>query len=196
MTVQGKARSSAAGRIVVAVMMTFFAFVATTGAAGASADRGRPDFSAQAQGLGLTSSQAETLQARANGYLAKTGGIQVAVNKIELQAGAVLLLALPGEKYARDLAGKPGARTATYCPYDWMCAYEGTGYTGDQINMYYCNLYYGIPWRDNGSWHNNQSAGTRAEFFDTNGNLGWTSPGAESWDDVAPWEWVGSISPC
>ncbi|MGW8571408.1 peptidase inhibitor family I36 protein [Streptomyces niveus] len=196
MTVQGNARSSAAGRIVVAMMVTFFAFAATTGSAGASADGGRPDFSAQARGLGLTSSQAETLQARADGYLARTGGAQVAVNRIELQAGAVLLLALPGEKYARDLTGKSGARTATYCPYDWMCAYSGTGYSGDQINMYYCNLRYGIPWYGDGSWHNNQSAGTRAEFFDTNGNLGWTSPGAESWDDVAPWGWVGSISPC
>lgn len=112
---QGTFRPTAWGRAVVAVMMTLFALAATTGAAGASpaADRnGSPGFAAQASSLGLTSAQADGLQRTADGYLAKTDGTQVAINKIVTRAGGELLIPLPGEKYARDLADKNGARTA------------------------------------------------------------------------------------
>ncbi|MEV0782925.1 hypothetical protein AB0I52_08050 [Streptomyces sp. NPDC050423] len=172
--------------------MAFFVSVTTMSAASASVGpvSARPDFAAQARGLGLTSSQAASLQSRADTYLTKMGGTQVAVNKIHIKAGADLFLALPGEKYARNLDGKASTQlTQGYvCPYGSLCAYSKTYYEGDAFDLR-C-VYINMPWFGNGSWHNNQRTGARAFFYDSNYNLGWTSPGASSWDADAPWGWV------
>lgn len=198
---QGTFRPTAWGRAVVAVMMTLFATAATTGAAGASpaADRnGSPGFAAQASSLGLTSAQADGLQRTADGYLAKTDGTQVAINKIVTRAGGELLIPLPGEKYARDLADKNGARTAAAgtCPYTYVCAFALPDFEGARLSFYDCNTLNSIPWSGNGSWKNNQASHLRAKFYDINANLGWTSPGGYSQDNNAPWGWVYYLSPC
>lgn len=46
-----------------------------------------------------------------------------------------------------------------------------------------------------GSWINNQARGTSARMRDKGGVLRYSTPGAPSQDDVAPWNWVGSIHP-
>ncbi|MFJ9444489.1 peptidase inhibitor family I36 protein [Kitasatospora sp. NPDC101235] len=168
---------------------------AATGASSTSA--ARADFSAQARSLGLNSAQAKSLQARADDYLAKTpGASQVAANKIALNGGE-LLLALPGEERARDLAAKGDANTlSATCPYTYVCAYSGTNFTGDSLRLFTCNYPVRIYWSGTGSWINNQRSTLYAKFYDVNGNLGWTSPGGYSEDRAAPWGWVYWLSPC
>ncbi|MFC9606719.1 hypothetical protein ACFTTN_25080 [Streptomyces niveus] len=196
MAKQGTFKSTALGRILIALTMTFFVCVTTMSTAGASAGTAsdNPDFTKQARGLGLTGAQARSLQSRADDYLAKTGGTQVSVNEIRVKAGAVLTLALPGEKYARNLDGMAGANSAQgyVCPYGSLCAYSLRNYEGDAIDIR-CT-YISMPWSGNGSWHNNQVTGRKAFFYDSNFNLGWTSPGASSWDADAPWGWVYWLS--
>jgi hypothetical protein len=193
-------KHAASGRAVVALAVTLFALLAGTSAASATAgtDSSQAGFAAQAKGLGLTSSQAKALQSKADGYLAKTNGFQVSANKIRLDSGAVMTLALPGEKFARNLGAKAtaGTQSAAYiCGYGHMCAYSGTFYSGDVIDMWACR-YYPIPWSGDGSWINNQTTGTVAWFINSSGGIGWASPGAFSFDDVAPWGWVFSVNNC
>ena len=85
--------------------MTFFAAAATMSTADAAVTGGgRPDFSAQAAGLGLDSAQARSLQNEADGYLARMGGTQVSADRIVLPGGrGELFLPLPGES-------RPGTR--------------------------------------------------------------------------------------
>lgn len=57
----------------------------------------------EARAAGLGWGDAEALQAKVDGYLARHGGRQVAANEIALAGGAVLTLTVPGEKYVREL---------------------------------------------------------------------------------------------
>lgn len=108
-----------------------------------------------------------------------------------------LLLTLPGERDARDLtAPDAGLGAAAGCPYTYVCAYPYENFAGDELRLYTCNYLNYIPWTGTGSWINNQRSTLYAKFYDTDGNLGWTSPGGYSEDRHAPWGWVGWLSPC
>ncbi|MFI5806672.1 hypothetical protein [Streptomyces sp. NPDC051561] len=200
MTEHGTFRSTTWGRGVVALAMTVVALAVTTSVAGAStaAGGGHPDFGSQARTLGLSSSQAKSLQIKVDGYLAKEGGTQVAANRIQLP-GADLTVALPGEKYARDSNGNKvndQRAAAASCTYTNVCAYSKTYFGGDKKTLYTCNQLNSIPWVGDGSWINNQNSSLRARFYDINQNVGWISPGGYSEDLVAPWGWVHWLSPC
>lgn len=149
------------------------------------------DFAAQARQDGLTDAQAKELQGTVDDYMAKTGGKQVAINKIQLD-GANLYVVLPGEEVARDLEVR---LPISACQYRHMCAYSGQNFTGSVIDMFDCGIY-NIPWVGTGSWDNNQTTGQAAQFRDSNGNVGYTSPGAHSLDLSAGWGWVYSIRNC
>ncbi|GHJ36793.1 hypothetical protein [Streptomyces sp. TS71-3] len=185
-------------RSLVVLAAALFTLPAIAGTAGAASGSGA-GFAAQAQRLGLSNSEATALQSRADRYLDEMGGTQVGVNKIRLGSGAEVVMALPGEKYARDLdaASSPaGTQGAAYvCNYGHMCAYQLMYETGDVIDMYTCKDYV-IPWVGTGSWDNNQTTGTVAYFKDNNGTIGWSSPGARSWDEDAPWDWVHWVNNC
>lgn len=132
-------------------------------------------------------------EARVDGYLAKMPGTQVSANKIVLEGGGELLLTLPGERNARDLtASDAGFGAAASCPYTYVCAYPGENFTGDQLCLYTFNSYTFISWTGTGSWINNQRSTLYVRFYDSNGNLGWTSPGGYSEDRHAPGAgWTG-----
>ncbi|MFJ4481391.1 hypothetical protein ACIP3D_03480 [Streptomyces longwoodensis] len=150
-------------------------------------------FAAQAEALGLTAAEAHTLQDRADAYLAEVGGTQVAANRIRMGAGAVLTLALPTTAGARQ-GVSPG--TAAYtCGYGHFCAYSDPYRSGDVIDMYACASYK-IPWFGDGSWENNQTRGTRAQFRDNQFIVRWTDRGAYDNDDVADWSWVHYVTNC
>ncbi|MFB7124198.1 peptidase inhibitor family I36 protein [Kitasatospora sp. NPDC056273] len=168
---------------------------AATGAGGSGA--GQAGFSAQARDLGLSGAQARSLQDRVDDYLAKTpGASQVAVNKIALPGGE-LLLPLPGEERARDLAAKGDSPAlSSGCPYTYVCAYSGTNFTGEELRLFTCNYPVRIYWTGTGSWINNQRSTLYARFYGADGNVGWTSPGGYSEDRAAPWGWVYWLSPC
>ncbi|MFF5563401.1 peptidase inhibitor family I36 protein [Streptomyces sp. NPDC012623] len=188
-------------RRVTTLAVTLLVIAATVSTAGASAETagtagGHPIPEAQAKSLGLTAKQAEALRSEVTSRLAESGGTQTGVNKIRLDSGAVMLLAVPGEERARDLDSEAGKRGAAYvCSYGHMCAYSGVNFTGSVIDMYRCQDY-PISWVGRGSWDNNQISGTRAKFKDANGAVGWTSPGAHSTDANADWTWVYWVRNC
>jgi hypothetical protein len=132
-------------------------------AAPASADVS--SFADQGRAAGLTAEQIKTLQAKADDYLAKMGGTQVSLNRIDLNGKATLNITLPGEDHPRVLAAPYGAQFIdAACPFLDFCAYSGSNFTGDQINMFTCGKYF-MPFGSGGSWDNNQTTGTRACFY-------------------------------
>ncbi|GAA2664485.1 MULTISPECIES: hypothetical protein [Actinosynnema] len=148
----------------------------------ANADTGSR-FTAQARAAGLTAEQAEGLQDKVDDYLGEVGGEQVAPNRIDL-GGAVLTVTVPGEDRTRALVG--GATTLDNDPqcsgnwarYGWFCAYAQEHFRGDNIGMYDCGGY-PIPWSTTGSWHNNQTTGTKPVLLFTNDTT-WIMPAASS----------------
>jgi len=189
-------RSRTAG-VVLALVAMLMALAAATGTATASSNAAtgtatassntassHPDFGTQARSLGLTSAQANTLQAQVNSYLSKLGGSQVAINKINLDNKGYVLFPLPGKKAA-----------ANFCSLYYFCAYSQPNFDGLAINMYKCGLY-SIPFKGIGSWANNQTKGTRAAMYDTTGKLIYTTPGAYSQDTSGDWTPIASVRNC
>ena len=145
-------------------------------------------------GVGLTGAQARGLQERVDSCLTSTGGTQVSVNRILLGDSGEIVLTLPGEKTVRE-ASAPRKPAVELCPGNTMCAWKGTWYEGDKISMWAC-YNFRIPWLQNGSWINNQSKGTVANFLDDDGVSKWHDAGAFSQDPDAPWYWVHWIKNC
>jgi len=167
-------------RLIVVLMAALFAIPTVIGTANAApgSTGDRQDFTAPATGAGLTSTEAAALQKRVDAYLTKSGGTQVAANEIRLSDGGSLLLALPGEKYARQLSDPVGTQAS--CPYYYLCYYSGTYYTGDVRSAYSCSINYYVPYVGYGSWINNQTPGTRAQFKNQYYQTIYTTPGAYS----------------
>jgi hypothetical protein len=161
-----------------------FALAAANSAATASTNpaSSHPAFGTQASSL--TSTQAAALQAEVNGYISKLGGTQVAINKINLNNRGYVLLALPGKQLAPNV-----------CKLGYFCAYSGTNFNGNAINMYVCRLY-PIPFTGPGSWANNQIAGARARMYNKAGTLIYTTPPPYSQDKHGNWTPVASVRPC
>lgn len=185
-----------AGRLIIVLMAAVFAMPAAVGTANAATGSAgdRQDFIAQATGAGLTGTEAVALQKRVDGYLAKAGGTQVAANEIRLSDGGSLLLALPGEKYARQLNEPVGTQAS--CPYRYLCYYSGTYYTGDVRSAYYCWQDYFVPFSGYGSWINNQTPGTQGRFKNYYRQVIYTTPGAYSSSPSYNWTPVWYIDPC
>ncbi|MET7703599.1 hypothetical protein [Streptomyces sp. NPDC005485] len=195
--VEGRTRRFARlGRALAASAATFVVLAASTGQAGAA--EGGPGFAAQARAAGLTGAEAVTLQNRVDRYLAEMGGTQVAANRIDLGGRSSVTVRLPGEKAARDLSGSPASGAVSgrdRCDYKYMCAFSDTIFRGDRIDMYVCDDY-PIPWSNDGSWVNNQTAGTVSQFKDKQGHVGWHDGGAYEEDISAPWYWVYDVRNC
>jgi hypothetical protein len=169
----------------------------TAGAAGAAAGAGA--FSAQARSVGLSGAEARELQSAVTAEIARAGGTQVGLNRIE-RPGATVLLPLPGEAYAHDLDA-PANRTAAGrllaepCPYLNFCQYNNINFQGMVEQRSSCADYNNYLVYD-GSWRNNQSRNTVTYMRDTAGVIRYSTPGPPSEDNVAPWRWVGSIKVC
>ncbi|GAA1391396.1 hypothetical protein GCM10009639_21200 [Kitasatospora putterlickiae] len=183
-------RTAAPRRILAALVLSLLALMGATSTAAAAPAAPAAGFAAQARALGLTPGQAERLQARVDGYLASTGGTQIAADRIALPGGE-LRLALPGEQRTGDasLVGIP-------CPYTWVCAYSDPNYQGDALMLFTCGRLTPVSWGGTGSWINNQRAELRVKFYNSDKNVGWTSPGGYSSDPNAPWGWVYWLNPC
>lgn len=154
------------------------------GPAGATPAGPTARFTAQAEAAGLTAAQAHSLQSRVDQYLRTVGGTQVSANKIDLAGTGELVLAAPGL-----------VTPAATCYSGDMCVWSGQNFTGDFLSKYICSRF-SIPWTTTGSWRNNQSSGTQARFYDVNGNLWYTTPGAPVYDTSYYWGPVYSIIPC
>jgi len=165
----------------------------TTGAA--RADAHTANFAQQARQAGLTTTEAASLQRRVDTYLARTGGTQVAFNKIDLDGKADLVLALPGARSARDIS-----RSASYpwsvCESDWLCAFSQEDYQGDILRYYYCAYKLSMPFAGFGSYVNIQTPGTSAHFYDSNGSYMYDSLAAPYAPTPFNWTPVYWIKPC
>jgi len=103
-------------------------------------------------------------------------------------------------------AASLGAGTATVaspqlapidaCPFEWICAYPGTNFSGTPIKMFTCGVDTFIPFVGNGSWINNQTSGTRAKFKDDNHHVIFTTPGAFSANTSYNWTTVFYVQAC
>jgi len=171
------------------------ALLPTTAHAASSRDAAvtHPNFAAQARSAGLTATQEAGLQAKVDSYLAKTGGTQISPNQIKLQGQGVLVVAVPGDTYAKDLS-TPGTVHPNYtCPYLDLCVYSGTSYSGDFINWYYCQLHY-APYITVGSFKDNQSAGTVSVLYLVSGTS--TTFRAPLNDPDIDWKQVYEVKVC
>jgi hypothetical protein len=172
------------------VVLALFAALLTGGAA--RADEGRATFVAQSRAAGLSTDQADALQAKADAYLARLGpgATQVAPDRIE-RANWTLHLTVPG-----------AAQQRVACPYYHFCAYayehfEGDLYSGTVIRVENCAeppTY--IPWNSTGSWINNQTPGRQARINYLN-DTHWYVPGAYSEQSGGMgWNRVLNVDPC
>jgi hypothetical protein len=164
--------------------MTMAAVLLLGSAAQAGPDDGA--LGASRAGAKLAAGQADSLQAKADRYLAVLGkaATRSAPDKITLP-GATLVLAVPGAE-----------RLAVSCPYTYFCAYSEEAFTGDAFLLENCSRTTSIPWVTTGSWRNNQTPGTQPwlYFFD---DPAWHMPGAYA-EQAAGVDWspVRAIDPC
>jgi hypothetical protein len=178
----------------VAAAASLTTVMAMAGSAGAQPSTSTP-FAAQADAFGLSTVEAKTLQSRADAYLAQEGGTQIAANKIRLTDGSVLVLTLPSghPAYGKDQNGK--ALTSYTCEYEHFCAFSGTNFTGNVRDFYYCREN-PMPFMGHGSWKNNQTTGTIANFESGDHVSRWHDTGAYTEDDDADWSWVHWVRNC
>ncbi|MHC3473157.1 hypothetical protein ACYF6T_31325 [Streptomyces sp. 7R007] len=191
MSVLKRYASLAAGAVVVlAVGWAGPAFAETAG--------GHTPFVVQARAAGLTAEQAGALQAKVDGYLARQDGRQVAANEIRLAGGATLTLTVPGERYVRDLAAPDAARTTEdwECDYTYFCMYRQPLGQGERLSLYHCQDYALQDWLGEGSYYNNQTPGTQAQFKDRNRRVIYTTPRAPFSDASFDWTPVWYVKPC
>ncbi|MEN8655439.1 hypothetical protein ABCR94_33905 [Streptomyces sp. 21So2-11] len=175
------------------VMMTaIVALVAgpvLTGSASAAPESQPSPYTAQALDAGLTSPQAAQLQQQVDSYLAKhSEARQVSANKLAIGGGS-LTLAAPGQQPARDLAA-PSNSALLPCASGHLCIRDGYG---NNYDYYYCG-YYSFGGAGDGTFNNNQSWGTRARFYNSNGTERWSHVAKGS--GTASWTPVYYIRPC
>ncbi|MEU3558370.1 hypothetical protein [Streptomyces fragilis] len=174
--------------------------VAAAPAGGTSSAASATPFAAQAKAAHLTAGQTEALKREVDRYLERTGGKQVALNKIDVD-GATLLVAIPGEKKPRDFAGGDGARAAadpclTGAVYSgYFCVYSQQTYSGSYYYWYSCAKR-SMPWAGYGSWINDQTPGTRATFYNSSGGVHYTTPAPYSSNSSYYWTPVWHVRNC
>ena len=157
----------------------------------ASATATTSPFAAQVRSAGLNPSQAQLLQREVAGYLAQTGGTQVSANRVNFAGGSVVV-AVPGQRYAHDLAGA-AVVPASYsnCLSGDFCAYSGGSGTGTMKSYYICQDVNPFS-SGQGSVYNHQTGGAAAYLYRYRSNgttylaLTLTPP------NKAAWSWTGS----
>jgi hypothetical protein len=183
--------------VLVSLALTLGAAAGASSAATNTAAGSR--YAAQAAHAGLTTAQTTALQKEVDRYLAQTGGTQISANRIDVPDGFVLV-AVPGEKYARDLRTTTRPAAAADCNYTNFCGWPKANYEGTVWQHSSCNTYWEIPdgWNSGGSWWNNQTPGTVARMYGKTHNLVYQTPpaGQNSWDANANWHPVWYVKVC
>ena len=183
-------------RAVAAIGILLAAMVVGT-TAPAYAAPAKPDFASQAHNAGLTGAEAASLQKRVDTYLTRSGGTQVAINKIDLDGKGEILLALPGENRAREAgAASPAGAAIFECLVGNFCGYSGQNYTGDILRYFYCSYKLSMPFVGFGSFKNNQTSGASAHFYDDNGTYMYDSLAAPLNAPTMQWTYIYWIKPC
>lgn len=158
----------------------------------ASSDRAAPSNTSQAKSAGLTQTQALVLQRKVDSYLERTArGHQTGPNTIAFPGGQITV-AVPGERYARDLRTTHAPLEAMNCNYGNFCATVDGDST--QRDYYYCGTY-GVGYSGSGAWINNQTQSRRVRMNLTNGRT-YTTPNAFYQDPTANWTPVYQLTTC
>jgi hypothetical protein len=120
------------------------------------------------------------VQAKVDAYLAEhPESRQVSADTVTIDGGT-LTFAAPGQADTRQPA----------CDYGHLCIQDAEGSFWD---FYECGYYEFFPIGD-GTFNNNQTPGTVAEFFDSNGDLDWTNTAPDS--GTADWNDIYYVRPC
>ncbi|WP_260696765.1 hypothetical protein [Streptomyces sp. 130] len=152
-----------------------------------AAPGGQQTYAAQARAAGLTDQQAGELQQRVDAVRAQEPRArQTSANTLAVPAGTVTIPA-PGQAETRNLAS-PG--TALACANGHLCITDGRGYTYD---YYYCG-YYEFDGVGDGTFNNNQTSGTRARFYNSDGSERWSHVAKGT--GTASWTPVFYVRPC
>ena len=167
--------------------------VGLVSAGSARATATHESFTAQTRAAGYTSAQADKLQQEVDQYLDLFGGKQTAINEIRF-AGGKVLLPLPGETRPHAL----GVQPKVTCPALTLCLWHDDYFTGPQVQLKHCWDWRNIIWTTEGSWYNNQSAGTVAKFYagyNLTGGVWITSRAPEVRLHIGWWK-LYSVDPC
>ncbi|MEW1719334.1 hypothetical protein [Streptomyces sp. NPDC093109] len=160
---------------------------ASAAPASAPSSAGQAAYAAQAVEAGLTGQQAAGLQADVDAALARqVGARQVSANRIAFDGGSATLAA-PGQSGARDLAAPQAAPS---CANGYLCIIDGRG---TRYEYYTCG-YYSFSGIGDGTFNNNQTSGTVARFYNSDGSQRWTSTAKAT--GTASWTPVYYIRPC
>ncbi|TCC54382.1 hypothetical protein E0H73_38675 [Kribbella pittospori] len=158
--------------VAVAVLAAGLAFGTTTSSASAGPDGGQSaaaatalasTLRAQTEANHLSSQEARSLQGQVDQVVARTGGTQVAINRVVWDGGDTLI-PLPGEAVARELGATTLAGDVYGCHYYQFCTYQTQSFTGMVDRMSSCTWHYTPSWF--ASYVNNQTPGLRAKFYD------------------------------
>jgi hypothetical protein len=93
------------------------------------------------------------------------------------------------------------SESSTCCPYLYLCAWRGEDGSGTRVEAYYCDGDVPLPdFIGDGSWINNESAGTHAYFLNESGTIIYTTPaptaGTPTWNDSYDWTPVWYLEAC
>lgn len=148
-------------------------------------------FAAQARELHLTAAQRASLQHSVDAVVARTGGVQVDINRISIPGGEILL-PMPGNAHA------PGLQPLTdySCPYQYFCVYQGQTYTGGVMKLFYCSQDDPMPWVGLGIYDNNQSGGAVARFKNSSHTVIGYSKAPQTGPQSIDWSPIYYVQPC
>ncbi|MGW1127989.1 hypothetical protein [Streptomyces sp. NPDC002526] len=152
-----------------------------------AAPTGQQTYAAQTRAAGLTDEQAGELQRQVDVVRAQEPRArQTSANTLDIPGGTVTLPA-PGQSETRDLASP---RTALACGNGHLCITDGRGVNYD----YYRCGYYDFNGIGDGTFNNNQTSGTRARFYNSDGSERWSHVAKGT--GTASWTPVFHIRPC
>ncbi len=160
---------------------------ALSGSASAEPAAAQSAYARQARAAGLTGAQAAELQQQVDRYLTThPDARQVSANRLTTEGGAVTIPA-PGESRVRDLAS-PEAAVA--CGEGHLCIVDGRG---RHYDYYRCGRY-SFDGIGDGTFNNNQTTGTVARFYNSDGSLRWSNRAKDT--GTASWTPVFFVQPC
>lgn len=101
----------------------------------------------------------------------------------------------------RDVTVGTGNGSISTCPWEDLCMYTGTNYTGKMFAFGHCEIYSLSNWNGAGSWVNNQSVGnsysTYATVYGASGQkIDSLSPYSPYWNGNYNWAPAWSVKPC
>lgn len=174
--------------------MKLMAFIVATlisvGLLAAPADAVTATFASQT--AGLTGTQRAGLQRDVTRYVRETGGRQVAANVVDFPGGSVTV-AVPGERYARDLRTQAQPASSADCLSGDFCAWSGANYTGSRKAYYICQSV--LPFAGGtGSIFNHQTGGAVTTFYLKPNPDGATAMYLAAGYGDASWNWAETKS--